>query len=113
MGQGMGWHSSQTSSLPLQFPHERMEVMFVQIGSRYEGSPEIETSVAGEEILPENKAYYKFGLMVDEDCTVSINGSNPIFLRAGLGFTMNEIDGRISSVKIQEDGIPFNWIGGY
>jgi len=28
MGQGMGWHSSQTSSLPLQFPHERMEVMF-------------------------------------------------------------------------------------
>lgn len=85
----------------------------MQRGSSYDGSPELMTSVAGEEIIPDKRSYYKFSLINKQDTTVSVNESSPIFISAGVGFTMNEVDGRVSSFKILEDGIEYHWIGGY
>lgn len=74
-------------------------------GSVVLGSDEILTSVANAEIL--NRPVRNFELVNDQPCTISINGSDPIHLRAlqGVAFDI------AYSVKIQENGITFNWIG--
>lgn len=81
-----------------------------RIGSSFVGSPKVETSVANEEILP--VACYKLSIIPESDCTASINESEPIFLKGGVGFSTNQVDAKIYSFKIIEDGIQYFWIGG-
>ena len=84
-----------------------------RIGSGFIGSPGIQTSVAGEEILPECKICYKLSMINDNACTISINGQTPIYLRAMQGFNHDEVDVLIRSFKIVEAGVTFNFIGAY
>lgn len=83
-----------------------------QFGTEFHGSDSIEVSAADAEIIPDKINMYKFSLYNEDDCTVSINGSKPIFLRGGAGFSTEQNDAMISSFKILEDGINFNWVGG-
>ena len=84
----------------------------MQIGSRFFGSSQLTTSTSNQEIVPRGKIFYKFSFMNSQDCTVKINGSNPIFLRANQGFSMDEVDAYIHSFVIVEPNIEFNWVGG-
>lgn len=81
-----------------------------RLGLKYIGSSQMETSVANEEIVTET--CYKFSIMVENDCTASINKSEPIFIKAGVGFSNNQVDAAIYSFKILEDGIQYFWVGG-
>ena len=89
-------------------------------GSGYLGSSALETSVAGQEILPSPPAiwtnvykFYKFSFINNSDCTVIINSGSPIFLRAYQGMNVSQNDKEISSFKIVENGIKFSWMGAY
>lgn len=92
---------------------------YLRIGSGYNGSPALEiTTTENQEIIPSSPPewtvgykFYKFSFMNDQDCTVRINGDEPIFLRAYQGFNCNQHDEGISSFVIVESGINFNWIG--
>lgn len=83
----------------------------MQIGGRYFGSPSIQTSEENQELVPEKTAFYKFSFEPFSECTVKINGSDPILVRPVRGFTMNEVDAYINSFVIVEAGIEFAWIG--
>lgn len=71
------------------------------------GSANLQTSTAETEIL--DKMYYDFEFVNDQPCHVSVNSSAYIYLRAGQGLELDTI----FSLKIQESGITFNWIGEY
>ncbi len=83
----------------------------MQIGGKYFGSPSIQTSEENQEIIPEKTALYKFSFEPFSNCTVKINGSDPILVRPERGFGMNEVDAYISSFVIVEAGIEFDWTG--
>lgn len=83
-----------------------------QFGSLYYGSREVKNSEANEEIIPKGVHLYKFSIYVSDNCTVSINGSEPIFIPGGTGFSSEQNDAMIYSFKILEDGIDYHWIGG-
>lgn len=95
--------------------------MGFRIGHGYMGSSNLQTSTANQELVPSapegwinSKLYfYKFSFDNGSDCHVKINGGSPIYLKAGQGFEMNEIDAQIYSFVIVESGIQFNWIGTY
>lgn len=77
-------------------------------GSMVLGSEDIEISVAGAEIIPEGSGrVINFQLLNDDDCHININNSGYKFIRAGQGVAIPVV----KSVKIQEAGIEFNWIG--
>lgn len=82
------------------------------MATRFKGTDEIKASVANEELLPKNHYFYKFSLMNDKDCTVSINDSDPIFLQENIGFSTDNADVNINSFKFLEDGVGYFWIGG-
>lgn len=83
----------------------------MQIGRKFYGSPSIQISKENQEIVPEKIAFYKFSFEPFSDCTVRINGSDPILVRQARGFAMNEVDPSISSFVIVEAGIEFDWTG--
>lgn len=89
------------------------------MASGYAGSNGILTSTANTEIVnPENLglnklSFKKFSFLNKNNCTVKINGSDPIFLEAGQGFASDESDPPIKSFIIIEEGIQYNWIGSY
>lgn len=92
----------------------------MHIGSGYLGSSILQTSVANEEIIPfppTNRStpykIQKLGLMNEADCTILINNKTKIFLKAGQGFSTTVEDQPITSLKIIESGVKFNWVGGY
>lgn len=83
------------------------------------GSKNIETSVANREIVPDAPAnwtiqmrFKKFSLMNYGNCTLIVNGEE-IFLKSNQGFNTDYDDAMISSVKIKENGVEYNWIGAY
>ncbi|WP_099301839.1 hypothetical protein [Bacillus sp. Marseille-P3800] len=83
--------------------------------TKFIGSDAIKESVAGEELVPLPPHGYnpyslkEFTLQVESDCTVSINDSSPIYVRAGsLNISKHQAD--IDSFKIMEDGISYNWM---
>lgn len=89
-------------------------------GVMYLGSEAVQTSIANKEILPKppknwTMGYhlYKFSIMNYSDCTLVINNKAKLFLRANQGFNSDSQDASISSVKIVESGVEFNWIGAY
>jgi hypothetical protein len=90
------------------------------IGSGYIGSPSLQTSTANQEIIPTKPAgwthgynLYKFSFMNDQDCVVVINNLAPIFLRAGQGMNVDNMDSPVWSFKITTSGITFNFVGAY
>jgi hypothetical protein len=76
-----------------------------------EGSPEVLASVANAEIIPAGKSYLSFQLLNDQDCTIKVNGSNPIFIRANQGFSSTFEHSPIYSFKIVEAAKTYTWIG--
>lgn len=83
------------------------------------GTEQVESSVAGENIIydtPENWSYgkyifYRFQILVYEDCHISVNGGDYFFMKKNRGFSTNEGDFPINDVRIKEDGITYEWIG--
>lgn len=83
------------------------------------GTKQVESSVAGENVIydtPESWTYdkyhfYKFQILVYEDCHISINNGDYFFMKKNRGFSTDERDDRISDVRILEDGITYEWIG--
>ena len=77
-------------------------------GGRVVGSPALQTSVAGEEIVPSTtKTVINFELLNDQNCTISLNGQDAIFVRASQGIKIPIVN----SCKIIEADITFNWTG--
>lgn len=84
----------------------------MQLGERYLGSSSPQISTENQEIVPDKTSFYKFSFMPNQDCTVKINKSEPIYISSNLGFSTNEVDRFISSFVVVESGIEFHWIGG-
>jgi hypothetical protein len=84
-----------------------------RVGTGYIGSDSIQTSVAGQEIIPEGYIMYKMTLINNQECTIEINDNDPIFLRAYQGFNMNVHDREIYSLSIVEADIKFSWFGAF
>lgn len=90
-------------------------------GHGYIGSDKLETtSTPNTEVIPEppsnwtnGYSLYKFAFLNNQDCTIKINGGDPIFLRANQGFNMDRIDQPIKSFVVVEEGITYNWIGAW
>ena len=76
-------------------------------GSHVEGTGDIATSVAGAEIIPASTKVINFELLNDQECHININSSGYKIIRAGQGVAIPVV----KSVKIQENGITYNWIG--
>ncbi|APJ11009.1 MULTISPECIES: hypothetical protein [Bacillus] len=93
----------------------------MRIGYGYKGSPRLEsTNTENFEILPlvstSSRAriqFYKFQFRNDQDCTVLINHGDPIFIRAGDGFSTDQIDAPIISFVVKEKGIQYNFAGAH
>ena len=92
-----------------------------RMGTGYLGSAKLETSTANLDIIPAKPAKwtlgyncYKFSFMnPDKACTVKINGGNPIFIDAGVGFNMDQYDAPIRSFVIIEPDIKYWYIATY
>jgi len=98
-----------------------MSGFFNPKGSGIIGSDGIKTSVAGAEIIPdaiatkgwtEGYEIRQFSLLNNQACTISINGMSAVYLSAGQGLNIDD-SLLVSSVKIIEGGITYNWIGVY
>lgn len=94
--------------------------MGYRIGSGYVGTDSIKTSTANQNIIPSAPSnwtiplsLYKFEFINDQDCTVIVNNSTTLFLRAGYGFEISEIDLPISSFVIKDAGITYTFTGFY
>lgn len=93
----------------------------MNLGSGYVGSPDLLTSVAYVEVLPnaptgwtKGYSFYKFSFSNDQSCHVQINGNTgQIYLRAGQGFNVDQNDKAVTSFMVVESGITFNWIGAF
>ena len=91
-----------------------------RIGSGYKASPFVETSIANAEVLPPTPLgqvpihFYKFTFINDADCSLLINNDPiPKFIRAGQWLNVSETDIPISSIKVVESNVPYNWFGAY
>lgn len=88
------------------------------MSSTWIGSPNIEVSVAGKNIIPERPDDWSFDYNLKEftfinyqDCHVLINGSRtPIFIKQEQGIDYSGSQG-ISSFTVVESGIEYNYIG--
>jgi hypothetical protein len=98
-----------------------MSGFFNPKGAGIIGSDVIKTSVAGAEIIPdaiatkgwtEGYELKQFSLLNNQACTISINGTTAIYLSAGQGINIDN-SLLVTSVKIIESGITYNWIGVY
>lgn len=90
------------------------------MGNGYLGSSNIQSSVAGREIIPASPSNWTGGYRVrklsfdnEQNCTIILNGTTTIFLKAGLGFEMDYEDASITSFVIVESGINYTWIGAF
>lgn len=89
-------------------------------GNGYLGSPSMQPSSANQELVPAPPANWTYGYKLkkfsfnnEQNCTVRINGAVTIFLKAGQGFEVSHDDFPITSFKIVEANVTFNWIGSY
>lgn len=80
-------------------------------GSGFTGSSELQTSVAGQEIISNNKQIIRFSIMNQDNCNISVNGGDYVFIPAYYGVNLVPEDFVVQSVKIQQSGIEFNWAG--
>lgn len=91
-----------------------------RIGSGYLGTDSVKTSVNNAEIIPSAPVgwtlpyeLYKFSFLNYADCSVLVNNTTTLFLKANQGFEMSENDEPITSFKILADGITYSWIGAF
>lgn len=73
-------------------------------------------SVANQEIVAIEqikRKYYEFHFVNTQDCSVIVNGSNPIPCPAGAGFIADSNDAKVITFKIVESNIDFTWRGKY
>jgi hypothetical protein len=92
-----------------------------KFGSGYIGTPTLQTSTANQELVPtppstypyKNYCLYRMSFLNDQDCTIILNGTTTLFLRAGQGFESNSDDLGITSFVIKEAGITYNFVAGY
>lgn len=93
-------------------------------GNGFYGSPsQLTTSGTNTEIVPDVPSnlnwsakkfkFYKFSFHNFDQCTVSINGSQPILLLAEQGFETTEIDVPITSFIVYESNVRYQYIGAY
>lgn len=94
--------------------------MAKRIGVGYKGTNALKLSSSMQEIVPSPPAnwtikynFYRFSFMNNQDCTVIVNGQETIFLPAGRGFEVSEIDAPITSFVIVEAGVNYYFISGY
>lgn len=88
---------------------------------RFQGSPSILVSTVNQEVIPPTptdwteKFYFKsFTFFNEDDCTVRINGSSSIFVRANQGITTTSpTDEEIYSFIVNEEGVRYTWIASY
>jgi hypothetical protein len=92
----------------------------MQEGNGYFGSSALETSVANAELIPTKPADWtqgysvkKLSFMNNSDCTLIINGGDPIFIRGYQGFSTDYNDKYITSLKIGENGVVYNIVCAY
>lgn len=83
-----------------------------RIGNGFKGSPSIQASVAGQEIIPSGYKFYKFSFQTYASCTIIVNGEE-IYLIGGNIFETEPEDAEISSFKIKEPNISYSWMGAY
>ena len=93
----------------------------MQKGTGYIGTPDIMTTdKEWQEIIPlppKSKGWttkynlYKFSLSISQATKVKINNGDEIYLESG--FEMTEIDAPITSFKIKDVGVSYNYIGAY
>ena len=84
--------------------------------SGFTGSTDVEVSASeNHEILIKNSGIplQKFGFLNYSACHVKINGSDPIYLAAGQGFSTDVNDSPIKSFVIVEANVRYNWVGTY
>lgn len=87
----------------------------------YLGSDSVLTSTANLEVVPkapeswtdERYSFYKFSFINKSNCTIKINGGEPIYLEKNQGFECGKEDAKINSFVIVEADVQFNWIGAY
>lgn len=79
----------------------------------YMGSPSILTSAERQELILPGVVYHKFSFFNYGECTILVNGSDPIFLAAEQGFSSDSSDTPIKSFVVVEADIKFNWIGAF
>jgi hypothetical protein len=92
-----------------------------RLGSGYIGSDSLKTSTSNLEIIPtppsshpyKKYSCYSICFTNGQDCTVIVNGATTLFITAGQGFAISEVDQPINSFVIKESGITYNWIGGW
>jgi hypothetical protein len=93
-------------------------------GNGFKGTPaRMTTHIPNQEIIPDipvelgwsekKYSFYKFSFHNFQECTVKINGSEPILLLADQGFESSDIDVEITSFIIEEVGITYQFIGAY
>lgn len=89
-------------------------------GNGYLGSNKLETSVANQEIIPSPPESWSYGYKIRElsfmnltSCTVVINGEVELFLLADQGFAITRNNLPITSFKIKEANVEYNWIGSF
>ena len=72
------------------------------------GSPNLETSVAGVEILPVPVRVINLAFENDQACHIKVNDLGDYFyLKAGQGKLIDIC----TSLRVEEAGITFNWTG--
>lgn len=79
--------------------------MINYLGTVIKGSAELQTSMAEEEII--ETPLVEFEILNDQDCHISFNGGDYIYVRANQGIRANIVN----SCKIQEPDITFNFVG--
>lgn len=90
----------------------------------YVGSSGIEVSTANQELVVtpvdwvNTKMFYsQFSFLNEDPCTVCINGSDPIYLRAFQGWNVEANKNNnlqpVKSFKIVEQNVKFNLAAGY
>jgi hypothetical protein len=77
------------------------------MGTVVNGSANLQTSVAGAEILVGNVRHFNVDIINQSDCHMSINGGMYIFIPSGFGKSIDVCN----SIKIQENGVTFTWTG--
>lgn len=95
--------------------------MSYRIGYGYAGTDSVKTSGQNENILEsvsdgvfeKSRYYYKLSFYNETSCQIKINNGEPIFLRSGQGFEMNESDAPIIKFEIVESGINYNFVAAY
>ena len=93
----------------------------MRIGVGYKGTSAIQTTLStNTEILPSKPvgwtvpySFYKLELRNYTSCTIKINDGDLFYINAGQGFTINEVDKPIYSIKITEIGTQYSWVGAF